>query len=73
MKDEIIEIIGEIAPSIDANDPDVNLAEELESMDIIALITEIEDRFGVVISMKDKTEENFRNPDTLAVMVTRLK
>ena len=73
MENEIKEIINEIAPDINVNDSNVNLAEEMESMDIIALITELEDRFDINITMRDKTEENFKNVSTLATMVSSLK
>ncbi len=73
MKQEIIEIINALNVGIDLNDPDLNIADDMDSMDIIALIAELEDHFGITISMREKTEANFRNVDTLAVMVERLR
>lgn len=73
MRQEIIDILREIAPGIDPEDPETDLAQELESMDIIALITELEDRFRVTVTMRDKTEENFKNVDTLISMVQKLQ
>lgn len=72
MKEKIIEIIKELSPSLDLEDPDLNLAEDMESMDIIALISELEDAFDVEITMEDKTEENFENVDTLVKMIEKL-
>lgn len=43
MRDEVIEILAMINPAIDAEDEDLNIAEDLDSMDIIALIAELED------------------------------
>ena len=37
MRDEVIEILAMINPAIDAEDEDLNIAEDLDSMDIIAL------------------------------------
>ena len=45
MRDEVIEILAMINPAIDAEDEDLNIAEDLDSMDIIALIAELEDKF----------------------------
>ena len=73
MRDEVIEILAMINPSIDAEDEDLNIAEDLDSMDIIALIAELEDKFDIEITMEEKTEENFQNVDTLVEMIKRLQ
>ena len=73
MRDEVIEILEMIVPDIDIEDEDMNLAEDLDSMDIIALIAELEDKFDVEITMEEKTEENFENVDTLVEMIERLQ
>ena len=73
MRDEVIEILEMIFPDIDLNDEDMNLPEDLDSMDIIALIAELEDKFDIEITMEEKTEENFENIDTLVAMIQRLQ
>ena len=73
MRDEVIEILEMICPDIDVNDEDMNLPEDLDSMDIIALIAELEDKFDLEITMEEKTEENFENIDTLVAMIERLQ
>ena len=73
MRDEVIEILAMINPAIDAEDEDLNIAEGLDSMDIIALIAELEDKFDIEITMEEKTEENFQNVDTLVEMIKRLQ
>ena len=73
MSDEVIEILEMICPDIDVNDEDMNLPEDLDSMDIIALIAELEDKFDIEITMEEKTEENFENIDTLVAMIERLQ
>lgn len=73
MKQEIMEIIEELNAGIDLNDSNLNIADDMDSMDIIALIAELEDHFEITISMREKTEDNFRNVDTLVKMVERLK
>ena len=73
MKEKIAETILLVCPTLDLDDPDLNLAEDMDSMDLIALTAELEDAFGIEIMMEDKTEENFVNVDTLAAMVERLQ
>lgn len=73
MKEKIAETILLVCPTLDLDDPDLNLAEDMDSMDLIALMAELEDAFGIEIMMEDKTEENFVNVDTLAAMVERLQ
>ena len=73
MRDEVIEILAMINPAIDAEDEDLNIAEDLDSMDIIALIAELEDKFDIEITMEEKTEENFQNVDTLVEMIKRIQ
>ena len=73
MRDEVIEILEMICPDIDVNNEDMNLPEDLDSMDIIALIAELEDKFDIEITMEEKTEENFENIDTLVAMIQRLQ
>ena len=73
LRDEVIEILAMINPAIDAEDEDLNIAEDLDSMDIIALIAELEDKFDIEITMEEKTEENFQNVDTLVEMIKRLQ
>ena len=73
MRDEVIEILAMINPAIDAEDEDLNIAEDFDSMDIIALIAELEDKFDIEITMEEKTEENFQNVDTLVEMIKRLQ
>lgn len=73
MREEVLEILESICPSVDYESDDLNIAEDLDSMDIIALIEELEDKFDIEITMEEKTEENFENVDTLVEMIERLQ
>lgn len=73
MRDEVIDILNMICPTLDVEDEDLNIAEDMDSMDIIALIAELEDKFDIEITMEEKTEENFENVDTLVEMIERLQ
>ena len=73
MKDKIKEVILSVNPGIDVEDPDLNIAEDMDSMDIIVLIAELEDAFDIEITMEEKSEENFSSIDALAKMIERLQ
>ena len=73
MKDKIKDVILSVNPGIDVEDPDLNIAEDMDSMDIIALIAELEDAFDIEITMEEKSEENFSSIDALAKMIERLQ
>ena len=72
MEERIKNVILSVNDTIDLDDPDLNIAEDLDSMDIIALIAELEDEFDIEITMEEKNEENFENVDTLVQMIERL-
>lgn len=73
MREDVIEILNMINPNFDAEDEDLNIAEFLESEDIVTLIEELEDKFEIEITMEEKTEENFENVDTIVEMIERLQ
>lgn len=73
MKDKIKEIILSVNPGMDVEDEDFNIAEDMDSMDILALMEELEDTFDIEITMEEKNEENFSSIDALAEMIERLQ
>ena len=73
MREEVIEILSSICAGVDFENEDINIAEDLDSVDIIALIEELEDRFNVEITTGEKTEENFESVDALVEMLERLQ
>ena len=73
MKDKIKEIILSVNPGMDVDDEEFNIAEDMDSMDILALMEELEDAFDIVITMEEKNEENFSSIDALAEMIERLQ
>ena len=52
MKDKIKEIILSVNPGMDVEDEDFNIAEDMDSMDILALMEELEDAFDIEITME---------------------
>lgn len=72
MREELMEIIENIMPGLDWEDEDIDLNEELDSMDIIALMADIEEKYDVSIDMNLRTAENFKNLDSLCKMIESL-
>jgi acyl carrier protein len=61
MKEQILKILSEIRPEMDYTD-DCNFIENgmLDSLDIIRLVAELDDLFGISISGADIIPENFK-------------
>lgn len=73
MTEKIKEIILTVNPGMDVEDEDFNIAEDMDSMDILALMEELEDAFDIEITMEEKNEENFSSIEALAEMIERLQ
>ena len=58
MREEVIEILTSINSTVDYESDDLNIAEDLDSMDIIALIEELEDKFDIEITMEELFRHN---------------
>ena len=67
MKEKIIKILTDIRPEFDFNREDVNLIEEgmLDSFDLVALVSELEETFGITIEGVDVIPENFSSVDKI--------
>ena len=61
MKEKIIKILTDIRPEFDFNQADVNFIEEgmLDSFDLVTLVTELDETFGISINGVDIVPENF--------------
>ncbi|RUP30576.1 MAG: acyl carrier protein [Curvibacter sp.] len=72
MKTKIRTLLLTLRPDL-PEDEGLDLIEDgvLDSFDIIHLVQELDSQFGIAIKGTDITPENFRNVDTLAVLVGR--
>lgn len=70
---EIIEILTELHDDVDFT-TETGLVENgiLNSLDIVAIITEIDDRLDVVIPAEEILPENFDSAEALWALVQRL-
>lgn len=71
--DELLEILKELRPDINF-DVETALVDDsiLDSIDIVALIAEISDRFDIEIPAEEIVPENFNSADALWSMLRRL-
>ena len=72
MRDEIVEILCGINPLLDPDDEDMNIAEFLESEQLMELIAGWEDKFDIDIPYDERNEDNFENIDTIIEMLENL-
>jgi len=75
MKEKIIEILTDLRPEFDFTEEGVNFIEEgmLDSFDMVSLVDEIEEKFGVAITGADVVAENFCSVDAIARTIEKSK
>lgn len=73
MREEVIDILAMISPTLDVEDEEFNIGESLDSDEMKTLIAELEDKFGIEITSEENTEENFESVDALIEMIERLQ
>lgn len=71
--DKIKEILSDNCPDIEL-EGDVKFITDglIDSVDLVAVISDIEDEFGIEISMEEIVPENFDSVDAIWKMVQRL-
>lgn len=71
--DRLLEILSEIKDDIDFQNEDALIDDELiDSVELTAIISEIEDAFDIEIGMEDIIPENFNNIEAMWDMIKRL-
>ncbi len=72
--DDLIRIMSEIRPDIDFT-KETRLIDDdmLDSFDIIAIVGEVNNFFGVKINVNDLLPENFNSAEALFELINRLK
>lgn len=70
MKEKIIEILMDLVPDFEYSD-DTKLLEDgiLDSFDIVNLVLEINEEFGINIGVEDVNEDNFETVDSILKLV----
>jgi acyl carrier protein len=73
MKDQIIKILTELRPEFDFTQEDVDFIEEgmLDSFDIVSLVDELEEVFGIKIQGIDVIPSNFSTVDNIIALLKK--
>ena len=71
--DEILEILSELHPDVDfENEEGLVDRRIIDSLDIVTLVSEIDDRLDVTIPAEEIIPENFNSAKALSELVRRL-
>jgi acyl carrier protein len=72
VKEKILQILKEVQPDF-AFEDGVDFIEEgyLDSFDIVTLVSDLENEFGVLISALEIVPENFGTADAIAALLAR--
>lgn len=72
MREQIIEILTEICPGVDFEQETALIDDGLiDSLDIVAVVTDLMDTFGVQLGVDDLTPENFNSVDAICQLIER--
>ena len=72
MREQIIEILTEICPGIDFEQETALIDDGLiDSLDIVAVVTELMDAFDVQLGVDDLIPENFNSVEAICQLIER--
>ncbi|MBQ7360445.1 MAG: acyl carrier protein [Lachnospiraceae bacterium] len=71
--EQLINIMSEIRPDIDFETADKLIDDDiLDSFDIISIVSEVNDQFGIEINVNDLLPENFNTASALYELIERM-
>ena len=72
--EKLLEILKEIRPDVDFEN-ETELIDEgiLDSFDVVSIISEIDDAFGVQIRINELEPENFNSADAIWNLIEKLR
>lgn len=72
--DKLLEILKEIRPDVDFEN-ETELIDDgiLDSFDVVSIISEIDDAFGVQIRINELEPENFNSVEAIWTLIQKLK
>ena len=72
--DKLLEILKGIRPDVDfENETELIDAGILDSFDVVSIISEIDDAFGVQIRINELDPENFNSAEAIWSLIEKLK
>jgi len=74
MEERLLKILSELRPEVDFTS-ETALVDDgiLDSFDMVALVTEINDEFDVRIGIENLVPENFNSVDSIIELIERLQ
>ena len=75
MKEKVLAILSKSHPEFDFTEEGIDFIEQgmLDSFDIVTLIPDFEDQFGIQIAGSEVLPENFANIDSIVKLLERSK
>lgn len=74
MREKILELLLEINEEIGEYEGDSMLEDEvITSLEVIEIVSALEDEFGITISAKNISKENFASVDSICALVESLQ
>lgn len=74
MKERVMEILTDLRPDVDFENNTALIDDgELESLDIVALVGELNDEFDIDISVEHLIPENFNSVDAMVQLIEELQ
>ena len=71
--EQLLEILNDLHPEVDFENNEELIDDGiLDSLDIVTIVTEIDDKFGVTIPAEEIVPENFNSAAALMELITRL-
>lgn len=72
--ERLLELLSKIRPDVDfVNEKQLIDAGLLDSFDIVSIISELDDEFGVAIRITELTPENFNSAEAIYNLCQKLK
>lgn len=72
--EELLRIMSEVRPDIDFETATTLIDDNMiDSLNIISIVTEVNDFFGIEINVNDLLPENFNSAKALYELITRLQ
>lgn len=73
MKEQVIKILTELRPEFDFTQEGLNFIEEgmLDSFDLVTLVSELDNTFGISIDGVDILPENFSTVDSIVNLLVK--
>lgn len=74
MREQLMEILRDLRPDVDFTVEKALIDDNvLDSFDIVSLVGELNDNFGIEINVEDLLPENFNSADAMLELVTRMQ